>query len=142
TVSLKLVDNDSIWDAAGNKLGGPGAGTGGFTSPPGAITRLSGGAHQLRGRSQTHSCFRARKLKLQDISGQTIKGPLAVLIDHRPARVTLRNRTGLATTGRPFIRVPVTLPPGGLLQQLLRFSNPRNKKLHIRVRVFSGLGTP
>jgi C1A family cysteine protease len=142
TAALKLVDNDSIGDAAGNKLGGPGAGNGDLTSHPVTIAKLSEVTHQLRIRSRTIFLFRSRKLKLRSVSDQTVNGPLVIIIDRLPSRVTLRNRTGLTVTGKPFIRVPVTLPPGGRLRQLLRFSNPRNTILHFRVRVFSGLGTP
>jgi C1A family cysteine protease len=142
TVALRFVDRDSIWDAAGNPLGGPGAGNGDFTSQPVPVTGLSEVTQRLRIRSRTLRPLRSRKLTLRNISCQTINGPLVIVLDRLPARVALRNRTGLTGTGEPFLRVPVTLPPGGPLQYLLRFSNPRNKVLHFRVRVFSGPGTP
>ena len=37
TLGLNVVDNDSIVDAVGNKLGGTGAGNGNFTGPPASV---------------------------------------------------------------------------------------------------------
>jgi hypothetical protein len=83
-------------------------------------------------------------ITLQNHSGGTVVGPLYLVLDGLPAKVRLTNASGSAQQhghpGDPFLTDDVTLDPGGELTLVLRFRNPRHKKIHFTTEVLAGPG--
>jgi hypothetical protein len=81
---------------------------------------------------------------VRNVSGQTIPGPLFLVLGNLPRRVRLRGATGTTqahASGSPLLEDNVTLLPGGSLTFVLSFRNPLHKHLHFTSQVFAGSGT-
>jgi hypothetical protein len=77
-------------------------------------------------------------------SGLTVEGPVYLVLFNLPRKVRLRGAVGTTVAhgplGSPFEVEAVTLLPGGFVDFVVRFSNPRHKAIHLRTEVFAGPG--
>ncbi len=143
SLRLRLNDDDSIRDAAGNALAGNGAGNGSFSGPAYTLNRL----HDVTGRVRVSLVaagdpLRFRRATVRNVSADPILGPLVLVLDGLTPGVALRYRTGLTRTGSPFVRLSAGLGAGRQLAQLLDFVNPHHAAIRFRLRVLAGLGSP
>lgn len=87
---------------------------------------------------------RLQLVTLRNNSGQTVQGPLFLILRGLRGKVRLRNASGLTRThgkpGDPFVIDTVTLHPGGEVTLLLRFSNPRQQRIRFTMEVLAGTG--
>jgi hypothetical protein len=100
--------------------------------------------------SMTFTLVRLRPLRqrfsLQN-NGDTLAGPVFVVLRGLPPRVTLTNAAGVTTSvghlGDPYVRFDVgQFLTGQDLDVLLTFANPRHKQIVFRMAVFAGPGSP
>lgn len=77
-------------------------------------------------------------VRVTNISGATINGPLHILIDEIAPNVVLTNATGTAL-GKPYITIPATpLAIGATTQVQVIYSNPGNVLINTVARVMQG----
>jgi uncharacterized delta-60 repeat protein len=89
-----------------------------------------------------------RRVTLRNVSGQPLAGPLWLVLDGLPAKVRLLQSTGVTrshgTAGSPYVAVPLpgnALAPGAGIRLLLRFANPRLRKVRFTPLLLEGNGT-
>jgi hypothetical protein len=124
-----------------------------FTSSTAAVSEVvrgiqdvTGMVHIMRVPHRRHHGGGMIQLRVQNISGQPISGPLYLLLDGLGHGVHLRNATGLSmshvTPGDPFVLLPVQqLAAGQSAMVNLMFSNPMNMMIHFTPFVLAGPGT-
>jgi hypothetical protein len=82
---------------------------------------------------------------VRNVSGQTLSGPIFLVLRNLPRKVRLRGANGTALShapGSPFLRDDVALLPGGFFNILVSFSSPAHKRIGFTAEVFAGAGTP
>jgi hypothetical protein len=82
-------------------------------------------------------------VSVMNTSGQTLDGPLYLVLTKLPKKARLRGAKGITTShssGSPFLTNAVTLLPGGYAIFLVPFSG--HKAVHFTAQVFAGPATP
>jgi hypothetical protein len=84
-----------------------------------------------------------QQVTVQNITGNSISGPLALVLDFLTNTTTLANKTGDEDIGTPFITINDSgLVSGGRASVVLEFSNSSNAGITYSTRVFVALGPP
>jgi uncharacterized delta-60 repeat protein len=90
---------------------------------------------------------RLQRLTLRNVSGEAIRGPLWLVLDHLPRGVRLRHRAGVTrnhgTPGSPYVAVPLpggVLNPGQQVRLVLTFTNPQRRKVRFTPLLLEGAG--
>ncbi|MBS1825768.1 MAG: hypothetical protein JST93_10645 [Acidobacteria bacterium] len=76
-------------------------------------------------------------LRLTNLSGATLTGPLHVLFDTLPAGVTVANANG-TFTGKPYLSTPGPIANGATVNIQVRYLNPGNVLIQPTYRVLQG----
>jgi hypothetical protein len=89
---------------------------------------------------------RQEQVTIRKNSGSTIQGPIFVILDGLPRKVSLRNATGTAqahaTPGDPFMELTQDqLAAAESVIVTLMFNNPKGKAIHFSTVVLAGSGT-
>ncbi len=84
------------------------------------------------------------RVRVLNTSHAALPGPLALVVRAKPARVELAEADGFTCLvyypGCPYVVLPVprALPPGAQVVRWLTFDNPKQVKLSLAARLFSG----
>jgi len=93
--------------------------------------------HNGFGRHRTTGVWTAT-LTVKNTSGDSIAGPIQVVLTRLASNVTMVNRTGVRD-GDPYITVTTgTLAPGASASVTIQFSNPSNQFIEFTSVTYSG----
>jgi hypothetical protein len=81
---------------------------------------------------------------LENVSADTIAGPLSLVLDNLSSNATLFNATGTTAlvppAGSPYVNANVSVAPGQRISIVLQFINPTNSAITYQRRVLAGPG--
>jgi hypothetical protein len=114
------------------------------SDPPGEVTGLVAamlGGFTFDATTRRVGC----RLRVLNVSGDSIPGPLVVVLKTRPGSVTVLDADGstcrVYDPGCPYVLLPLerALAPGAAVERLVQFGNPRQVSFEVLRRVFVGV---